>query len=171
MVEQKNAQQNENAIYTDSLIIRQNIMEWGNTMIQLSNVCSISTKTFVKEYPFPTQSLTWGGIGLFILLISSFIKVPLATIVGLLFIAVAGTSVYSWWKKKETPDRTMTLNISMNSGYVFQFIFYDEQFKLRVLKVLETIISQGQNLNIGDINVDIKNNNIQGNLDFMNIRR
>lgn len=74
--------------------INMEIMEWGNTMIQLSNVCSISSKTFVKEYSFPTQSLTWGGIGLFILLISSFIKVPLATIVGLLFSAIAGTSVY-----------------------------------------------------------------------------
>ena len=74
------------------------------------------------------------------------------------------------YKKKNNPEKTMTLSIMMNSGSVFEFLFYDESFKIHVLHVLETIISGGNSLHIGDINIDIKNNHIDGNLEFMNGR-
>lgn len=76
-----------------------------------------------------------------------------------------------YWKiKKDNPNKTITLNIMINSRTVFEFLFNDETFKLRVLHVLKAIIFKGNDLHIGDINIDIKNNNIHENLDFMNVR-
>lgn len=155
-----NTSQKQDAIYTDTMVIRDNIMQWGNTMIQLSNVCSISTYTYIKSMPFPTNSLILGGIGLVALAFNVFI--------GILLLAAAGIWIYIWKTKSDNPDKTMTLNIIMNSGNVFRLAFNDENFKLRVLKVLEAIIAKGNDYRIGDINIDIKNSTIQGDLSFMN---
>lgn len=160
MEKQDNEQKKRDAIYTDTMVIRDNIMEWGNTMIQLSNVCSISTYTYIKAEPFPTNSLILGGIGLVALFFNVFI--------GILLLIMAGVWIFMWKKKSNNPDKTMTLDIMMNSGSIFNLVFYDENFKLKVLRVLESIISKGNNYQIGDINIDIKNNKIQGDLSFMN---
>lgn len=161
-MEQKTDFNTENTIITDSLIIRDNIMEWGNTMIQLSNVCSISTNTFVKTVPFPSMSI--------LLALAGAILLTFMPIIGVISLIVAAAWIYLWKRNKDNPKKTMTLNIMMNSGSVFEFAFYNEQFKLRVLHVLEAIISGGSGLHIGDINIDIKNNNIDGDLRFMNGR-
>lgn len=159
MEKQENKDQKD-AIYTDTMVIRDNIMEWGNTMIQLSNVCSISTYTYIKNKPFPVNSLVLGGIGMVALALNVFI--------GILLLVAAGVWIYLWIQKNNNPDKTMTLNIMMNSGNIFKLAFYDEKFKLRVLKVLEAIIAKGNDYRIGDISIDIKNSNIQGDLSFMN---
>lgn len=150
----------KDTIHTDFMVIRQNIMEWGNTMIQLSNVCSVFAQTFVKDRPFPVGGLLIGVLGLVVLFFNA--------LLGILCLAIAVCWIYWWKAKKKNPEKIITLNITMNSGARFRFAFEDEEFKERVLKVLETIISRGNSLNIGDINIDIKNNNIQGDLDFMN---
>lgn len=55
-------------------------------MIQLSNVCSISTYIFVQANPFPTQSLILGGLGLATL----FIKL----VIGIVLLIVFGVWIY-----------------------------------------------------------------------------
>jgi hypothetical protein len=167
MEEKKNSNQgNENsqgnAIKTDYLVIRDNIMEWGNTMIQLSNVCSISTLTFVQKNPFPMYSLILVAVGL--------LGMQFSTATGIVILGLGIVWIYLWWNKNNNPDKTETLNITMNSGTVFGFLFKDEVFKMRVLRVLEGIIADGGKRKIGDINIDINNCDIKGDLSFMNGR-
>lgn len=164
LAQTNNALNVDNTIKTDNLIIRDNIMEWGNTMIQLSNVCSISTATFVKNTPNPLLA-----VGILLIVLGVLISI-FSPATGIIFLIAGAIAAYMGYKKKNNPEKTMTLSIMMNSGSVFEFLFYDESFKIQVLHVLETIISGGNSLHIGDINIDIKNNHIDGNLEFMNGR-
>lgn len=165
MDEKKENQQNKqgNAIKTDYLMIRDNIMEWGNTMIQLSNVSSISTITFIHKMPFPMYSL--------IFVVAGLAGLQFSILLSIACLAVGVVWIYFWWKKNNNPDKTETLNVVMNSGTVFQFLFENEKFKMQVLRVLEGIIADRGKSTIGDINIDISNNQIQGDLSFMNGRR
>lgn len=144
-------------------MIRDNIMEWGNTMIQLSNVSSISTTTFIHKVPFPMYSIVFlvAGIG----------GLQFSPLLGIVCLIVAGAWIYYWWKKNNVPDKTETLKIMMNSGTLFEFIFVDEKFKMQVLRVLEGIIADGGKSTIGDINIDLHSSQIHGDLSFMNGRR
>lgn len=167
MEEKKNTNQgNENTqgntIKTDYLIIRDNIMEWGNTMIQLSNVCSISTITFVQKNPFPMYSLFLVAGGL--------LGMQFSALTGIVILGLGIAWIYLWWNRNNNPNKTETLNITMNSGTIFEFIFSDEKFKMQVLRVLEGIIADGGKSKFGDISIDISNSQIHGNLDFMNGR-
>lgn len=156
--------QKSNAINTDYLIIRDNIMEWGNTLIQLSNVSSISTETFIENVPFPVLSIT--------LIIAGFLCFNISVLAGIVAVAAGVIWIYFWWNKKNNPGKTMTLNIMMNSGAVYGFLFNSEEFKLRVLRVLEIIIAESKNpqISVGDISIDIKNDKIIGDVSFLNGR-
>ena len=163
MDEKKNANNQGNAIKTDYLMIRDNIMEWGNTMIQLSSVSSISTITFVHKVPFPMYSLLFviAGIG----------GLQYSLLLGIACLAVGILWIYYWWNKNNNPDKTETLNVVMNSGTIYQFLIEDEKFKMHVLRILEGIIADGGKNTIGDINIDLHSSEIHGDLSFMNGRR
>lgn len=162
-MDEKKENQQGNAIKTDYLMIRDNIMEWGNTMIQLSNVSSISTITFVHKMPFPIYSLVF--------VVAGIAGLQFSILLAIACLAVGIVSIYYWWNKNNNPDKTETLNVVMNSGTVFQFLFENEKFKMRVLQVLEGIIADGGKSTIGDINIDLHSSEIHGDLSFMNGRR
>ena len=150
-------QQASNKIETDNLYISDNIMKWDRTMIQLTNVCSISTDEYEDKPPVNAYAYAcWTAIAglVMIVLPSGFIK-----FIGLLVLIGAVGLLYYIYNQRNNPQKIMTLTIIMNSGRSYGFVFYDEFFKLKVLRVLETIISYTNRTNtmqIGDINIDKK---------------
>lgn len=165
----QNQQKLSDKIETENLYISDNIMKWNRTIIQLTNVCSVSTDTY--EEKMPVNMYIYGIYGAIAGLVMLLIPIGLIQFLGLMVLVGAVALLFYVYKQRSNPQKIMTLTIIMNSGRSYDFVFYDDDFKLEVLQVLETIISYANRTNamqIGDINIDIKNSRINGDLSFLN---
>ncbi len=143
----------QNRIYTPQLAIAGNIMSWQNSVIQLSNISSISTVPFeLQAFPVWVLLAFLIGMGLFIV----------SWIMALLVLAVGIVVVGIWYQKNEELKRQRNLVIQMNSGITFNFVFRDLNFLDYVFKVLSTIIAE-DNTDVKNIKINIQNSTISDN--------
>ena len=153
----------EKSIETPYLNVRQNVMTWDDTMLQLSNVTHISTSS-VKMLPEP-----WIAFGLIIVGICLIIW---NVFVAIVIMAISALWIFLWYKENEKRKLQAILTISMNSGQRFYFNFDNKEFLKKVTDVLERIIMEGI---VGNQNVviSIKDCTIGGNskiLDNLSIK-
>lgn len=146
----------EKTIETPSLVIKKNIMTWDNTMIQISSISLISAAN-IDTTPFPLLAALAVLIGLMLL--------GTSPLLALLLIAVGGVWIYFWYKENEKRKMGAILTIRMNSGHNLYFKFSDRNFLLRVVQILEQIITNGNN---NQISVNISDCTITGNAHVLN---
>lgn len=124
----------EKYIETPSLLIKNNIMTWDNTMIQLSNISYISAAD-IALIRFPRWIVIAILAGLFFLGEQALLA---------FFLMTAGAvGMYFWYMENEKRKLGAILTIRMNSGHNLYFTFEDKEFLIRVINVLERIIING----------------------------
>ena len=133
-------------------------MAWKDSVIQLSNISSISTVPLaLKQFPL------WTLIGIFIgLLLFKF-----SALTAILFIALSVICIYLWNKQNMELKSQKNLIILMNSGITFSFLFKDEKFLNKVFGVLSSIIAEG-NKGSHHVKININNSTISGNANVLN---
>ena len=146
----------DKTIETPSLVIRKNIMTWDSTMIQLSNISLISAAN-IDNTPFPLLAALAIIVGLMLLGKSTFL--------ALILIAIGAIWIYFWYKENEKRKMGAILTILMNSGHNLYFKFSDRNFLLRVVRVLEQIITNG---NSNQISINLSDCTITGNAQVLN---
>lgn len=148
----------EKTIDTPQLVITGNIMVWKDSMLQLSNISSVSAVA-LQPVPFPTWTLLVFVLGLFALTIE--------TTVALVMVIVAVFFIFVWAKSNNDISKQKKLIIRMNSGTVCSFLFNDKEFLDRVFGVLGAIISEAGKEE-RNIKIDINNSTISGNAKILN---
>ena len=134
----------EAIIETPSLLIKKNIMTWGNTAIQLSNVSYISAAD-IAEIKFPLPAA--------LMILAGFMLLGEAFVLFLALTAAGAAWIYYWYQENEKRKKGAILTIRMNSGHNVYFTFKEKEFLLEVLKVLENIIINGGSNIPVDINI------------------
>lgn len=149
----------EKEINTPELSIAGNVMAWKNTIIQLSNVSSLSTVA-LDPVAFPL----WTIVGSFIAIILIPFKLAFLTF---LFWVVAAIVIYAWYKQNQEIAKQRNLIIMMNSGKVFVIGFKDKEFLEKVYGVLSSIIAEG-NESSEHIRININNSTISEEAHVLN---
>lgn len=145
-------------IETPQLLIKGNIMSWYGTMIQLSNVSCISTRTLIKT-EFPMFSIVLFAIGL--------LALKFNLLFTIIFCGIGAAWIYYWYKTNEQRKENTLLNIIMNSGENLQFIIYDRVFLDKILEVLEQIIIDG-GVGKQNVSINIRECTFDGNAKVLN---
>lgn len=148
-------------VETPEIVIKGNIMTWENTMLQLSNVSSIST---AKDNPvFPTMSVVIMLLGVF--LASSFKYVAILQTIGVILL-ICGISLVLTYIVAIV-DKKIYLSVIMNSGVCYNLVVKDEKFLKSMLETLEQIIIDG---GVGNriYTINIQNSTLDGNVSIMN---
>lgn len=140
----------EKTIETPELSISGNIMKWENSIIQLSNISSIST------VPLSVQAFPWWTIILIVLGMSIF---DTSVLIALLMFAISAIIIFSWYQKNKEIKTKKFLVILTNSGISFSFLFNNKKFLDEVLHVLSCIIAEGKTTN-HNIKININNSTI-----------
>ncbi|WP_288752198.1 hypothetical protein [uncultured Phascolarctobacterium sp.] len=118
-------------VETDVLKVKGNLISWDNSIIQISNICMLTT-TDVEANKFPMYSLLFVLVGLFIA------KTNIMAGLASLIIGIAW--IYFWHKSSKQAKNSKNLNIVLNSGHIFIFIFHDKKFLEKVISVLSDIL-------------------------------
>lgn len=148
----------ESEIKTAELSVAGNVMSWHNTIIQLSNISSLSTVSLeLKKFPF------WTIVALLIGLI--FLKYQM--LIAIIAFGLAGVVIYLWYRENERLKSQKNLIIMMNSGKTFIICFEDKQFLKKVYAVLCTIIAE-RNHSSKHIKININNSTISGEANVLN---
>lgn len=122
------------SIDTPMLFIKNNIMTWDYTVVQLSNVSYISTSQ-IEPVKFPT----WTLVGL----IMGMATFSINFILSICILAISGIFIYKWYMNNEERKKEKCLNIGMNSGKTFYILFKEEEFLRKVVAVLQEIFREG----------------------------
>ena len=135
----------DKAIETPSLLIKKNIMIWDRTMIQLSNISSVSAEDVPLEvFPIWAALMIIGGI---------FIG-EVSILLTIVFLAAGALWIYSWVESNKKRKESAILTIRMNSGQTFYFTFDNRNFLDHVSGVIQNnIIDGGAN---GPTKIDIR---------------
>lgn len=149
----------EKEINTPELSIAGNVMAWKNTIIQLSNVSSLSTVA-LDPVAFPL----WTIVGSFIAIILIPFKLAFLTFLFWVLVAIV---IYAWYKQNQEIAKQRNLIIMMNSGKVFVIGFKDKEFLEKVYGVLSSIIAEG-NESSEHIRININNSTISGEAHVLN---
>lgn len=154
----KNENTKSKEIRTPELSVAGNVMSWRDTIIQLSNISSLSTVP-LELAAFPYWTIIVILVGIFLLQESMAIS----------FVAfgVAAVVIYLWYEKNLELKNQRNLVIMMNSGIVFVICFADKGFLQKVYGVLSTIIAEG-NTASKHIKIDINNSVISGEARILN---
>ena len=124
----------DKSIEAPSLLIKKNIMIWNRTMIQLSNISSVSTEDVpLDECPI---------LALSIILVGIFFGV-ISVMVTIICLAVGALCIYYWAQSNKKRKESAILTIRMNSGQTFSFTFDDRDFLGYVSGVIQNIIIDG----------------------------
>lgn len=152
----------EKSIVTNELVIEGNILICTDSIVQISNISSISTYSFNKE-PFPK-------LVLLVFLATLYAFNYSMTMAVVLFIAGIGWLLY-WNNKNKELEKKRSLNIVMNSGNSLSIVVNDEKFLQKIIKVLGAIITKG---GVGNktVNISLDNNEFNvsgdGNANILN---
>lgn len=144
---------NQKSIETPQLLIKGNLLTWEGTMLQLSNVSSISASN-LREEKFPILSILLIFMSLFCLA-----KSPL---LGILLLGIGSGWLWQWGITNESRKSKAYLDITMNSGDQLSFLFDNRDFLFKVLHVLEEIIIEG-GTGAQNISIDMHGCNISDN--------
>ena len=143
----------EKSISTDFLYIKQNIMTWDNTIIQLSNVSFISAD---KREPLKFPLIALG------LILLGFVFFEYSIGLALVLLVIGGVWAFYWYSENQRRAEGAVLTIRMNSGHTLYFDFKSKEFLNTVVDVLEHIIIDGCTV-AQNIEISIKNSKISGN--------
>lgn len=152
----------EKSIVTNELVIEGNILICTDSIVQISNISSISTYSFNKE-PFPK-------LVLLVFLATLYAFNYSMTMAVVLFIVGIGWLLY-WNNKNKELEKKRSLNIVMNSGNSLSIVVNDEEFLQKIIKVLGAIITKG---GVGNktVNISLDNNEFNvsgdGNANILN---
>lgn len=128
---------------TYELSIRGHLLRWSDTVIQISNISMVSTAE-VPASRVPMWLLVAAGIcglfGIWLLDVNSKMYYPneAMQVFGVLAIIASIGWFLTWWFTRNTKDKTY-LNLALNSGNVYSFLFTDKAFMLQVLQVFANI--------------------------------
>lgn len=156
----KNSMNIPNSIETEAIIIKGNIMTWGNTMIQLSNVSSISAIQESPKFPSGAIGFIVGGV----LSATLFSWIEIFVFLGVLM-AVLGVLMIVLYYMMISQNK-YHLNVVMNSGSRYDFLVADRAFLNEMLSVLESIIIRG-GVGENSISINIHDSSI-GNFEALN---
>lgn len=148
----------EKTIDTPQLLITGNIMVWKDSMLQLSNISSVSAVA-LQPVPFPLWTLLVFLLGLFMFSVK--------VILAIAMIIIAVFFIFLWAKNNSDISKQKKLIIRMNSGTVCSFLFNDKKFLDQVFNVLGAIISEAGKEE-RNIKIDINNSTISGNAKILN---
>ena len=141
-------------IQTSQLLIRDNIMCWGNTRLQISNISSISDGE--DQYKFPGISIVLILAGLYFAWMAKEYYY-LEELFGLLspVCFLTGVVMIVFWALA-VKNKSSYLVIRMNSGESYRIAVKDRVFLLEIIEVLEAIIMNGGTTE----NITIQNNHV-----------
>lgn len=148
----------ENGIETSKLVVKDKIMIWDNTMLQLSNVSSVSAAP-MERMAFPKWSV--------LLMVLGFLFVQYDMLLCLLFIGGGLGWIIAWDQINKAREQKKVLSVVTNSGDKYYFVFKDEKFLRKVLYTFKEIFNDKGTPN-PMIVVDMKNSIVKGNLHMMN---
>lgn len=124
---------NSNAIETDFLKVRGNLIIWENTMIQVSNISMISTDNILGE-PLPLWAAVVAVLGVLCFMVNPIIAVGM--------IVIGGAVVFSWSKKEQERKQSKMLTFMLNSGNRFSLVFRNQEFLQKVSSVLTELLAE-----------------------------
>lgn len=124
---------NSNAIETDFLKVRGNLIIWENTMIQISNISMVSTDNILGE-PLPLWAAVVMILGVLCFMVNPVIAVGM--------IVVSGVVLFSWSKKEQERKQLKMLTFMLNSGNRFSLVFRNQEFLQRVSSVLTELLAE-----------------------------
>lgn len=140
---------NANAIETDFLKVRGNLIIWENTMIQISNISMISTDNILGE-PLPLWAAAVAVLGVLCFMVNPIIAVGM--------IVIGGAVLFSWSKKDQERKQSKMLTFMLNSGNRFSLVFRNQEFLQKVSSVLTELLAE-EKVNT-NIMFNIKNSTI-----------
>ena len=141
-------------IQTEYLKVHGNCMEFGETVIQLSNISLLSIENIA-----PTAFPIWGALVALVGLLLLSLKATMAVVLGLILIVGGAASIYLWYNQRKKDEQRKKLVIAPNSGHIFTIVFDDQAFLEKVIGVLKDVIAG----HWGDVIVNIKDNTFSGN--------
>lgn len=158
-MEQKNRvleellQQDSNDIIdTDYLKIYGNVLEWGNTLIQISNIARISNIP-LTDTPFPRWTVVFLLLGMG--------SLDFSLVLGLILLAIPTISIVLWNMENKKRRKHTSLNIYLNSGRILSILFADKSFLEEVLIVMKKLIAD-PSVKSSEIIINIKDNVLSG---------
>ena len=129
-----NSDKEKEEIATDRLFIKGNLIIWENTSIQITNISYVSTRQLPEEkIPIFAVILILAGAAMLMVLLPLAI---LAIVIGIVWI-------FSWYWRNQERKKKQFLQIAVNSGQVFEILFYERTFLNKVKSILNTIIIAG----------------------------
>lgn len=143
-------------IQTEYLKVHGNCMEFGETVIQLSNISLLSIENIA-----PTAFPIWGALVALVGLLLLSLKATMAVVLGLILIVGGAASIYLWYNQRKKDEQRKKLVIAPNSGHIFTIVFDDQAFLEKVIGVLKDVIANPGHW--GDVIVNIKDNTFSGN--------
>ncbi|OUP74627.1 hypothetical protein B5F08_11920 [Anaeromassilibacillus sp. An172] len=123
----------QNSIETPFLTVKGNLICWQNTIIQISNISSIS-KDSMNIKPFPSLSLIVALAGWILISVNS---VP----VGVCLLAIGIGWFATWLCDVYQKSKLKKLVFVMNSGEKYTIIFGSLLFLEEVLKILTELLA------------------------------
>ena len=124
-------------INTDILTVRNNIIEFKNYFIQISNVSEVEIAPIPKK-PYPLLGIILSLIGVLVFFMGIGKSAP-AIIMGLIIFAIGAFMLYKVYQKNQ--NRGEVLILGLNYGRSFYFRCNDEAFLKKVLNVLKSCIN------------------------------
>lgn len=125
-------------IETEILTVRNNIMEFKDYFIQISNISEAEIAPIPKlPYPVLAIVLLLMGILLFVFGISD--DTLSVTIIGLIMVAISAVALYKTYQKNQ--NRGEVLILGLNSGKRFYFKCYNKSFLRTVLNTLKSCVN------------------------------
>ena len=131
----------ERKVETKNLYIKDNIIRWSDTVLQISNVSMISTAN-VRGKPFPILAAVLVLLGVVIGSIANQWGSSGSSGMGILITTGGIVWIVVWAIQNENAKTITALNISMNSGDVFTVIFHDKQFLQEVISRMTNLINK-----------------------------
>lgn len=155
-----------NVLNSTQIKIENNVIEMDDSIIQISNVASVSLRYPPKEEYKPYMIL---GIliGLALLKSSNEITGSFGVVIGLVLIACCAYFIYKTWKRNE--DLGKNIIISTSSGYYFWINSKDDKFSLQVIDVIRYLMNHPGSkekilVNLDKLNIVNNGNIIQGDV-------
>lgn len=119
-------------IHVGALKIHGNSIEFGDTVVQLSNVSLVSTED-VEHSAFPI----WGLLGV----LAGIVLLSVNFWIGILCVLVCGIILYGWYREVQQAKASKRLVIVTNAGKRFPIVFQDEGFLKNVLETIKELIA------------------------------
>lgn len=143
-------------IHTPLLQIKDNIMSWDTTMIQLPNIAFISTAEQPPiRFPIPAMLLILAGL-----------LYPMQSVVfSLVLIFLGGFWLFIRDKENQRRRKGAILVLRMNSGHNLYFAFADRDFLCNVLAVLQRVITDRGKKQVA---INVENCTFSGDTEILN---